>query len=169
MKIILNINQEKLTKEQESLLGQVTDASLFPLQTTTKKKEVIKKVEVVLENYKEFDALPDFLRTRAILTIDNKKEIFQRAKKISDQIIFWNTTEQKKLLNKELKEKVEYKINEGNKIDGLIVEELGSGGWQKDPEQLSDRKSRELFHETNEVELLISEIKATTNRVNKHE
>ena len=89
-----------------------------------------------------------------------KKIIFEEAKKASDNLVFWNHPNIKKRLSELDKAELEYKLWKDNKLDAFIYRKLGSDGWNNyKPFKLSDQDCNFLVQETKQLQLFLNSLK----------
>lgn len=93
----------------------------------------------------------------AFMDSKQKKDIFEQAKKISSELIFWNLPEHKQNLNKADKKEVEYRLWENNVLDKLILQRLGDNGWNEYKEKkFKDEDWTILTEATQELTIFIN-------------
>lgn len=88
-----------------------------------------------------------------------KKQIFNEAKRASDNLVFWNHPNKKEKLNQLDQQELEYLLWRDNKLDQLIYKRLGDDGWNKfKANKLKDDDIDKMVSETKKLNLFLNSL-----------
>ena len=94
---------------------------------------------------------------------ETKKQIFIKAKEVSDKLVLWNHPNKKSQLKPWDAQEVENLLWKYNKLDRLIYDRFGDDGWNHyKPSKFSEADINLIYTETRNLTIFLKQLETET-------